>query len=166
MLWAGSEEIQMRWNYEGIRVNDDGLQRLPPNYIVQDPLWYPVDNITVVSRILTSDYTLSNNKYTHVIDPFTDKGLLSCACPSWDASGKTTHIQLPPTSFTKDGKSYTLPIGYKVSVVNEDVIGYSGSLSTRQYIYVDDTTMNRTWEVLGAYRTFVHVAFGIWSSNA
>lgn len=166
MLWAGSEEIQMRWNYEGIRVNDDGLQRLPPNYIVQDPLWYPVDNITFVTRILTSDYTLSNNKYTHIIDPFTDKGLLSCACPSWDASGKTTHIELPPVSFTKDGVSYTLPIGYKVSVVNEDAIGHTGSWNTRQYIYVDDTTMNRTWEVVGQYRTFVHVAFGLWCADA
>ena len=166
MLWAGSDEISMQWNGEGIMVNGDGMQRLPYQYIIQQPLWYPLDNITTVTKIYTSDYTLSNNKYTHIIDPFNDKGLLCCTCASWNDSGKTTHIQLPPTSFTLNGNQYTLPIGYKVSIVNLSAIGYTGSWSTRQYIYVDDVENNRQWEVVSAYRTFVMVDYGIWSTNA
>lgn len=166
MLWAGSDEISMQWNGEGIMVNGDGMQRLPYQYIIQQPLWYPIDNITTVTKIHNTDYTLSNNKYTHIIDPFNDKGLLCCTCASWNDSGKTTHIQLPPTSFTLNGNSYTLPIGYKVSIVNLSAIGYTGSWSTRQYIYVDDVENNRQWEVVSAYRTFVMVDYGIWSTNA
>lgn len=167
MLWAGSDEISMQWNGEGIMVNGDGMQRLPYQYIIQPlPLWYPIDNITTVTKIHDTDYTLSNNKYTHIIDPFNDKGLLCCTCASWNESGKTTHIQLPPTSFTLNGNSYTLPIGYKVSIVNLFAIGYTGSWSTRQYIYVDDVENNRQWEVVSAYRTFVMVDYGIWSTNA
>lgn len=166
MLWAGSDEISMQWNGEGIMVNGDGMQRLPYQYIIQQPLWYPIDNITTVTKIYTSDYTLSNNKYTHIIDPFNDKGLLCCTCASWNESGKTTHIQLPPTLFTLNGNQYTLPIGYKVSVVNLSAIGYTDSWSTRQYIYVDDVENNRQWQVVSAYRTFVMVDYGTWSTNA
>ena len=166
MLWAGSDEISMQWNGEGIMVNGDGMQRLPYQYIIQQPLWYPIDNITTVTKIYVSDYILSNNKYTHIIDPFNDKGLLCCTCASWNESGKTTHIQLPPTSFTLNGNSYTLPIGYKVSVVNLSAIGYTGSWSTRQYIYVDDVENNRQWQVVSAYRTFVMIDYGTWSTNA
>lgn len=166
MLWAGSDEISMQWNGEGIMVNGDGMQRLPYQYIIQQPLWYPIDNITTVTKIYDTDYILSNNKYTHIIDPFNDKGLLCCSCASWNESGKTTHIQLPPTSFTLNGNQYTLPIGYKVSVVNLSAVGYTDSWSTRQYIYVDDVENNRQWQVVSAYRTFVMIDYGTWSTNA
>lgn len=165
LMWAGSDELQLRWEQDGIRLNNDGLQRLP-DMLQQNTLWLPFDNYTAVTHILGPRYTLNGNKYEYTIDPLNDKGLVACSCPSWDESNHTTHVSLPPYSFTYNDTAYTLPAGYTVNIVNTSAIGYGGSWSDRQYVYVEDANNNRTWQVTGAFRMFVHIGAGLWTSNA
>lgn len=121
MLWAGSEEIQMRWGYDGIRVNEEGLQRLPPNYIQTNELWLPFDNISTVTSIISPRYTLNGNNYEYTINPLTDKGLLLASVPSYNISNRRTHIYLPDYQLTIDGKQYYLPHNYMVHIKNAEV---------------------------------------------
>ena len=163
-LWAGSEEIQMRWLNAGIRVNHSGLQRLPSTLVQQNTLWLPADNFTHVTTVLNAHYTLDGNVYKYNMNPVTDKGLMSCYCPSWDETGKTTRLYLPPLHFTYDGVSYTLPSGYKVDVVNVSAVGRTITMLTRHYVIVTDESGN-DWNVKGEVITFVHLGQGVWAST-
>lgn len=166
MLWAGSDAILMRWDEEGIRVDSEGLKRTPYHLTTDEPEWLPIDNYTRIRTLTNSQYTLNGSKYEYYIDPIDDKGFLAASCPSWNESGRTTDVYLPPYTFTHNNQQYTLPIGYTIKVVNTDGIRNTGSWSDRMYVYVHDTSLNRKWQIVGTFRTFVHVAPGLWCSHA
>ena len=132
MLWAGSEEIQLRWGYEGIRLNEDGLQRLPPNYIQQNELWLPFDNVIRTTTILPAQYTLSGREYNYTINPLTDIGLLLAYVPSFDETQNSTNIYLPSYQFTIEGVQYYLPRGYMIQIKNAEV---NNIVDTGQHSY-------------------------------
>ena len=160
MLWAGSEEIQMRWGYTGIRVNDGGVQRMPHNYIQQNQLWLPIDNYTVVANITDNMYTLVGTEYRYTINPVTDLGVLMCSVPSFHTGGYTTHVFVPPYEFTHDGKTYRLPQGYKVTIYNADWT--EGSVADRMYLNVHFNTTSRQVYGVGGKINLIHIGNGSW----
>lgn len=159
LMWAGSEELQLRWEQDGIRLNNNGLQRLP-NLIQQNTLWLPFDNYTTVTDILSVRYTLNNNKYEYTINPITDKGVLMCSVPSFNQGGYSTHIYMPDYYFTYNDTTYTLPKGYKVTVYNSDTT--TGSISDRMYLNVHYNNTSRQIYGLNQKLTLIHVGGGSW----
>lgn len=168
MLWAGSEEIQMRWGYDGIRVNEEGLQRLPPNYIQTNELWLPFDNISTVTSIISPRYTLNGNNYEYTINPLTDKGLLLASVPSYNISNRRTHIYLPDYQLTIDGKQYMLPRGYMIMIKNAEVNvptdGAQHSINPNQQIYLHYDPSNTSNYTLcrSSIVRVLHYGHGTW----
>lgn len=168
MLWAGSEEIQMRWGYDGIRVNGDGLQRLPPKYIQTNELWLPFDNVIETTNILTPRYTLNGTNYVYTINPLTDKGLLLASVPSYNNSDRRTHIYLPDYQLTIDGKQYVLPSGYMIMIKNAEVNvptdGAQHSINPNQQIYLHYDPSNTSNYTLcrSSIVRVLHYGHGTW----
>lgn len=165
MFWAGSDAIVMRWNEDGIRVDSDGLKRIPQHTTLTEPEYLPFDNYTSVTTLTASQFTLSNNRYSYTISPAGDRGIIASVCPSFDTSNQATHIALPHFSYTVGGVQYTLPVGYTVRVVNTDAVSYTGTMTANKYIYVDAPDTYNTWQVSGKVMTFVHLGAGLWTTT-
>ena len=163
MLWAGSDAIVMRWENEGIRVDSECLKRTPVHTTLTEPEYLPFDNYTRVTTLNSNQYTLYNTEYRYTIQPLYDYGIIASACPSYNTSGRTTHIILPSFSFYSIGTQYTLPTGYTVRVVNTDAINHTGTMTSNKYIYVDAPDIQNTWQVSGKVMTFVHISAGLWT---
>ena len=163
MLWAGSDAIVMRWENEGIRVDNEALKRVPVHTTLTEPEYLPFDNYTRVTTLNSNQYTLYNTEYRYTIQPLYDYGIIASACPSYNTSGRTTHIILPSFSFYSIGTQYTLPTGYTVRVVNTDAINHTGTMTSNKYIYVDAPDIQNTWQVSGKVMTFVHISAGLWT---
>lgn len=164
MLWAGSDAILMRWENEGIRVDSECLKRTPVHTTLTEPEYLPFDNYTRVTTLNSNQYTLYNTEYRYTIQPLYDYGIIASACPSYNTSGRTTHIILPSFTFYSIGTQYTLPTGYTVRVVNTDAINHTGSWSERQNIYVHNNDLNQQWTVRGTVTTFIHIGAGLWTT--
>lgn len=165
MLWAGSDAILMKWNDEGIRVDNEALKRVPVHTTLTEPEYVPFDNYTRVTTLTNAHFALYNNRYTYTIQPLYDCGIIASPCPSFNTSNTATHIILPSFSFTSIGVNYTLPVGYTVRIVNTDAINYSGSMSSNKYIFVDNPDLNNTWQVSGKVMTFIHLGSGLWTTE-
>lgn len=163
MFWAGSDAIVTRWNKDGIKVDNECLQRVVNTTVLGEPEYLPFDNYTRVKSIGSDQYTLYNNTYTYTIQPLYDYGVLSCACPSYDDGNYLTRVNLPPFTFYSVGVQYQLPVGYTVKIANYDGAGHTGSWSVRQYIYVYNTDLNKSWTVQDSIVTFVHLGGGLWT---
>lgn len=167
MLWAGSDAIVMRWNNDGVRVDNNCLKRAVVGGGLNNvPTWLPFDNYVHVKTLSSTYYTLSSNRYVYNIQPAYDVGIIAAACPSFNTSNRATHIVLPSFVYYDTGVEQQLPVGYKVQIVNTDAINYTGSMSSNKYIYVDDTNLNHTWQVTGTIMTFVHIGGGLWTTYA
>ena len=163
MMWAGSDAIIMRWSQDGIRVDNEMMKRTPYHVIASgEPEWLPFDNYTRVTTLSSSYFSFSNNRWVYNIQPLYDTGILACACPSYNNNNQATHVILPPFTFYSIGVQYVLPVGYTVKIVNTDALGHTGSWNSRQYIYVDDSDLNRSWQVQDKMMTFVHLGAGLW----
>ena len=167
MLWSGSDAIVMRWANEGIRVDNEGLKRIPVHYVVSgEPDYLPFDNYTNVKIVYSAQYALNGNEYWYEINPLYDTGLIASECPSYNdtLSGRTSHIKLPPFSFYSIGVNYTLPVGYTVKIINTSAVGATSTLLSQHKIVVEDTDLSRSWDVKGEIRTFVHLG-GYWAAS-
>ena len=166
MFWSGSDAILMRWNNNGIRVDSNALKRTPVGAGLNNvPEWLPFDNYTHVTTLTSSNYSFGNNRYTYSINPEADAGIIAAACPSFNTSGRATHIILPSFGYTISGVEKQLPVGYTVRIVNTDAINYTGGMSSNKYIYVDDTMLYHSWQVSGTVMTFIHISGGLWVAS-
>ena len=140
ILWIGETEMQLRYGFGGIRWNNadafgnkamevvTGIRGTSPNY---KPVWLPFYNyiptfnvgVGTTPYLFTSQYikNISENKYAFQIDPSRDSGICVVQGGYMDLNGnqQESWIILPPSTFTdSDGNTASLPIGYRVTIIN------------------------------------------------
>ncbi len=113
-----------------------------PNY---KPVWYPFYNFTPVFK--PSGFTNtkivndgnSYSRYAYKIKPLSDCGIcyLETAAIDENLNNVETWVLLPPSTFTgEDGKTYYLPKGYTVQIIN----GGFGDIKFNAFVSADVNT--------------------------
>lgn len=132
MLWSGQNAIAMQWDYNGIRLDEHGLQvgagvaynnsnMDSANTCIKWMSMYnytPVYYVGTVPRVFTSTYIyhLSQYKPCYEINPVEDIGL----CYVYGNYDADQWILLPPsTYYDAKGRRQSLPTGYTVTIIND-----------------------------------------------
>lgn len=134
MIYSASDCLQLQFGYNGIRWNKDNnmynrsMEVLCHVNLNNDgtysPLYLPFYNYIPVTSSFTYKYqTITNiggSRWTHVINPREDIGILLCDTPAIDtnANYQETWFVLPSSSVKVGSTYYVLPVGYVVKIIN------------------------------------------------
>ena len=147
-IWIGNDEFQFRIGAGGFRLIEQnvgsklevaaGMVYISDN--VYAPIWLSAYNYTPIAYQIsfTSQYlgNIASTKFAYQIDPLTQNGDICVTMPAMDANLNETDswIVLPPSTFTYNGRNVALPIGWKITIINE-LTGYNNNNQSFQKSY-------------------------------
>lgn len=157
LLWVDDTQVQMRYDYGGLRIINENLQGsiggtiqtiagvcgLQPNY---KPIWLPLYNYTPLFSPSWSETTqyITNvqlSRFAYKIDPINDTGICMIHRGAMNSGGtyQESWVILPKGEFTYEGTNASLPVGYTVTIVNNTY----GSVAVDVYVTCDTTSANK-----------------------
>jgi len=189
LIWAGEDELQLRYGFNGLRWNNAdamrnstmqvvaGVKGTSPNY---KPVWLPFYNFnptfsvgTGSSPYLFESMTIGNigeTKYGFKVDPVRDCGIciVTGGYIDLNANQQDSWIVLPPTTFyDENGDLCGLPTGYTLTVINWTSVNiYVAPYSnTTHGAVIIDANRNNNWfvELNGTQSRDTYIYVGSWA---
>lgn len=157
LLWVDDTQVQMRYDYGGLRIINENLQGSiggtiqtiagvcgqQPNY---KPIWLPLYNYTPLFSPSWSETTqyitnVQMSRFMYKIDPINDNGICMIHHGAMSSGGtyQESWVILPRGEFTYEGTNASLPVGYTVTIVNNTY----GSVAVDVYVTCDTTSANK-----------------------
>ena len=157
LLWVDDTQVQMRYDYGGLRIINENLQGsiggtiqtiagvtgLQPNY---KPIWLPLYNYTPLFSPSWSETTqyitnVQMSRFMYKIDPINDNGICMIHHGAMNSGGtyQESWVILPRGEFTYEGTNASLPVGYTVTIVNNTY----GNMAVDVYVTCDTTSANK-----------------------